>query len=227
MNIGKEKKKMEKKQQNLNRVIPLTKDFMGDKKTNDIVWGFLQIHSYKVNEKRIVYKSQAKPFDIYNYFMKDKEKTDNPVISEATIRNTIKLYKIIGIITEEKIIDKYERLVDVYVLKQDFKRFQYIKTDTLKYLVDTANINVIKVYTYLLNKFIYKKNSNEKYSFTKKELCKSIGYSYRNDNISKINNILTCLKNNGLIEYSQSYYYNGKVPIPILILDNVNEDYKK
>lgn len=159
--------------------------------------------------------------------MKDKEKTDNPVISEATIRNTIKLYKIIGIITEEKIIDKYERLVDVYVLKQDFKRFQYIKTDTLKYLVDTANINVIKVYTYLLNKFIYKKNSNEKYSFTKKELCKSIGYSYRNDNISKINNILTCLKNNGLIEYSQSYYYNGKVPIPILILDNVNEDYKK
>lgn len=32
---------MEKKQQNLNRVIPLTKDFMGDKKTNDIVWGFL------------------------------------------------------------------------------------------------------------------------------------------------------------------------------------------
>ena len=28
-------------EKNLNRVIPLTNDFMEDKKTNDIVWGFL------------------------------------------------------------------------------------------------------------------------------------------------------------------------------------------
>lgn len=228
MNTGKEKKRMSQAEKNLNRVIPLTKDFMEDKKTNDIVWGFLQIHSYKTKDnKRIVYKSQAKTYDIYNYFMKDKEKTDKPIISEATIRNTIKLYKKIKIITEEKVLDNYNRLVDVYVLKQDFERFQFIKTNTLKYLVDTSNLNVIKVYTYLLNKFIYKKKNNDKYSFTKKELCESIGYSYRKESIDKLNNILTCLKNNGLIQYSQRHYYNGKVPIPILILDNVNEDYKR
>lgn len=213
------------KEKNINRVIPLTKDFMKDKKTNDIVWGYLQINSYKTKDnKRIVYKTKAKAEDIYNYINRDKEK---PVISLSTIRNTIKLYKTIGIITEDKVLDNYNRLVDVYLLKQDFKRFQFVKTSTLKYLVDTANVNVIKVYTYLLNKFIYKKNSNEKYSFTKKELCIAIGYSYRKESIDKLNNILTCLKNNGLIDYSQSYYYNGKVPIPVYILEVVNEDYKR
>ena len=213
------------KEKNINRVVPLTKEFMKDKKTNDIVWGFLQINSYKTKDnKRIVYKSKSKAEDIYNYINKDKEK---PVISLSTIRNTIKLYKTIGIITEDKVLDNYKRLVDVYLLKQDFKRFQFVKTDTLKYLVDTSNINVIKVYTYLLNKFIYKLKNNEKYNFTKKELCEAIGYKYRYESIKKLDNILTCLKNNGLIEYSQSYYYNGKVPIPVYILDVVKEDYKR
>lgn len=115
-----------------------------------------------------------------------------------------------------------------------------MKLDTLKYLVDTATPNIIKVYAYLKNKYQQhlwiKKNKNPnvpKFTFSRKDLVEALGYSSIDGkagtkNRSMVENILICLSNNGLIEISETEkIFNHNIKVPYFVLDKVNEDFKQ
>lgn len=213
------------------RVIPLTDDFMKNKKTHDKVWSFLQTNSYITKDKeRFVYITQdtnARSIQNKIKTIIEKEKEGEIIykdsISVETVRNTLKLYEKIGFIKKAKIEDNYNRNVDCYILKQDFSCFQFIPLETLKFLVNTATENVIKIYAYLINKYYYKQSLKEYYNFTLKELCEAIGYNgEKQENKNMIKDILLSLKNNGLINYTNGYYYTDKHPVPIYNLTYVS-----
>ena len=85
--------------------------------------------------------------------------------------------------------------------------FQLIELDTLRYLVNTSNSEVIKVYAYLLNK----SQNFVNYSFTGKELAIAIGYDYKQKNTkNKIKDIILFLENNGLLVNQTTMKKSGK-----------------
>lgn len=82
------------------------------------------------------------------------------------------------------------------------EKFYYnIPTDTLAYLLDTVQNNVLKVYVYLGNRYDCSCISSSSYTFTNKELCEHLGLQYRN-NYDKIKHIIDALEKYGLIQYS-------------------------
>ena len=118
----------------------------------------------------------------------------------------------------------------VYILNQfEAGNYVFVKADTLRYLINTATPNVIKVYTYLKRMYsIYKKNSNYKNWTTKKELLEAIGYTARQENYTMLNDILKCLEFAGLIEYNILYYKNNtQHVIPNIVTNKVNDDVRK
>ena len=151
---------------------------------------------------------------------------NNVLVSTGTEKNVWKLFKEIGLVKEGKIEDLSGNAVDVYILSQDFSIFQPIPLQTLSFLINVSNSNVIKVYAYLLNKYKWKQKENQWYSFTIKELLSAIGYSYKNDNVKMMTDILEMLKAIKLIDYEITYYKQvGKPPIPMHTL-KVAREYK-
>lgn len=210
------------------RLIPLDDDFMKDKRNHDKVWSYLQLKSYKTKDgTRFVYKTSEttvaaihKAIARKTISTKGKETYD---ISVMTVRNTLKLYEELGLIYNDKVMDLYGNIVEVIVLSQNFEYYTLIPYETLQFLVDTANDNVIKVYAYLVNKHQYKQKERQQYTFNLTELCAAIGYSAKSENTAAMRNILKSLQNNKLITYRESYYITeNKTPIPILILENVS-----
>ncbi len=141
------------------------------------------------------------------------EDADRPLLSLATVKRVMTLFKSpdIGLITEGKVEDLSGKLVKCYWLNEDENYFQLIRLDTLKFLCDVANSDVIKTYAYLLNKNFY----FEDYSFSCKEIAEMLGYSYRTEVVSKVENILKSLKAFGLVEHADYYEknYDGN-PVP-------------
>lgn len=207
------------------RIIPLTDEFMKDKKIYANIWAYLQTISYLSKDKqRFVYKAHFTLKEMHETIaIKEKGKI---IPSLSTVKNVWGLYKQLGFITEGQIEDLSGNNVEVYILSQDFSIFQPIPLQTLSFLVNVANSNVIKVYAYLLNKYKWKQKENKWYSFTIKELLSAIGYSYKNDNVKMMTDILEMLKAIKLIDYEITYYKQvGKPPIPMHTL-TIARDYK-
>ena len=215
-------------QANEMRTFPIKDDFLGDKKLNDIIYGFFQTHSYLYtdNEQKIRYcwKTETSAAKIIEYF---KTIDTTAPVSERTIRNMIKLFAQSGILTEGTLKNK-----KVYLLP-DLKpgEYTYIKTETLRFLVNTSTSNVIKVYSFLKRKheqhidLKYK----EPYRFSQSKLLEVIGYNGKNnnsDNLKMIKDILTSLQNNGLIKTHKEWIKTGNDnAAEYFVLDEVNEDY--
>ena len=207
------------------RIIPLTDEFMKDKKIYANAWAYLQTISYLSKDKqRFVYKAHFTLKEMHESIATEEKGKLTPSLS--TVKNVWGLYKKLGFVKEGKIEDLSGNNVDVYILSQDFSIFQPIPLQTLSFLVNVANSNVIKVYAYLLNKYKWKQKENQWYSFTIKELLSAIGYSYKNDNVKMMTDILEMLKAIKLIDYEITYYKQvGKPPIPMHTL-KVAREYK-
>lgn len=205
------------------RAFPIRPDFTGDKKINDIIYGYYQANSQLTEDnRRFCYKKDVTASKMGKYFK------ELPV-SVSTITNINKLLIKGGFLKEGEVKGK-----KVYFLPDLNKGEQvFIKLNTLRYLVDTASTNVIKIYSYLKLKQMQHINLNfqEPYRFSKTELLKVIGYPYgrtHQEQLQMIENILTCLTNNGLIEYHlvrDPKYTN--VGVYYHALDAVNEEQKK
>ena len=200
------------------RYFPLGGRMMKDKKVNDNIYGYLQSISYLNKDgERFIYKSDVSPTKIERYF----KNCEGIEISLSTIKRNLTLFKSkkVGLLVEGKTMDNYNKEVEVYFLPMiEDEPYKLIPLETLKYLVDTSNGNVIKTYVYLLNKYGWKSD----YEFTKRELIENIGFNPQSTskgkgkvNYEMMDNILLCLKNNGLIEYVEYYGTtdNGK-PTP-------------
>lgn len=204
------------------RKIPLTKDFMQNKSVKDIVYSYIQHKSYIDNNKKrfIYYKDFSNLSKVYRD-IKELRK-DNIPFSDKSFRSYFKTIKELYL-TKGKVIDIYGKEVECYYIKDDFERSRLINAETLYYLTVTANLNVIKIYVYLFDKYCYyinevKENERaaaDKYYFTYEELAAAIGYSKGNYN-KELQMILKSLAFCGLIDYI-------KVPIE---LDNGKKTYR-
>ena len=217
-------------QKNKQRVLPLEKKYMEDKKVDYKLYSFFQSISYlsQYNE-RFVYKTddpelgkltQENLVEIFN----DRCTDLNERISLSTLKRRMQLYKSLGLIEENSVIDMTGKKVKCYILVQNFEVFQYVPFDTLKYLANTASSNVITIYAYLLSKFLWKQKTGEMYSFTLGELAEAIGIKdYNNGNTRVVNDCLSCLLTIGLIGYVQYYEENGSgMPSPKMRLTFAN-----
>lgn len=112
-----------------------------------------------------------------------------------------------------------------------YLKYQPVNNAMLYYLIVTSNMNVIKIYTYLLNKWLWKNKTNEPYYFTLKELREALGYS-GSDNAgvdSALRTILFSISKQGIIDATPTYLsINPNTPVsPVYQLDFVAQNPKE
>ena len=202
------------------RRIPLDKKFM-TKKINDVLYGYLQVNSTLNTETNIRYIKK----DDVNF--SEIEEDLKFVFKKRTLANHLSNLIAYGFITEDTMTDTYGESIKVYTFPYNADSiYKLIPIKTLRYLVNTANPSVICIYVYLLNKWEWKRNE---YIFTEAELIrnclgvKSIGHSR---DYARVNDVLTCLVNNELIEYKNDYSKKDGVTITRKKLLKVSTIYK-
>ena len=131
-------------------------------KIDDILYGFLLIKATFDPSIKKLYLSNDKYLEARKEYMRIIKTSDR------TIRNKVDKMIFLGYISKGS-----NRLI----FTQEHSAWEYVKYDMLKYLVATKSERSIKVYTYLLNKFKWKQNDPQGYSFTLKELALACGYS--------------------------------------------------
>ena len=129
------------------------------------------------------------------------------VFSRQKLSRDFKKLSSVGLVVETKIDNK-----KAYLLPYDEaeKMFSLIPTLTIKYLLKVKSSYCVKAFIYLLNCYLYKEKINDKYLFTKKELCEAVGLAVHTKNREEIDYILNSLHNEGLISYrSVVVHYEG------------------
>lgn len=213
------------------RVLPLeTQDnnILKDKSIDLQIYELFQTKSYITKDKiRFCYKKGLTQQGLYSEY--EKSYTDNNMkcISFNTFRKYWKTLFDKGMITNGEVTDTSgKERIKVYILPQDYKTFQFVSLETMKFLVNTTNRNVINIYGYLLNKSKYKGN----YTFTLKELVvNALGYNAETSGIEqKAKDCLSLLEMIGLIEYAEIYELNtDNKPVPKKKIIKVNMECKK
>lgn len=202
------------------RRIPLDKKFM-TKKINDILYGYLQVKSTLNTETNMRYIKK----DDVNFT--EIEEDLKYTFKRRTLVNHLSNLINYGFIGESEMIDTYGESMKVYTFPYNTDSiYKLIPIETLRYLVDTANPSVVCIYVHLLNKWEWKGN---KYIFTEAELienCLGVTSTSNSRDYIRVNNVLTCLVNNGLIEYKKVYSKKNGVPIKKKKLLKVSTIYK-
>ena len=112
-----------------------------------------------------------------------------------------------------------------------FKKYQQVNNSMLYYLIITSNMNVIKIYIHLLNKWLWKNKTNEPYYFTLKELREAIGYSGSNNPgvDDALHTILFSISKQGIIDAAPTYLTinPNTPPSPVFQLDFVAQTPKE
>ena len=176
--------------------------YMKDKSINYQLYAKLQqISQLNMDTKeRFVMKSDIN-FSVWeNEDFKD-------VFSRQKLSRDFKKLSSVGLVVETEIDNK-----KAFLLPYDEaeKMFSLIPTLTIKYLLKVKSSYCVKAFIYLLNCYLYKEKINDKYLFTKKELCEAVGLAVHTKNREEIDYILNSLHNEGLISYrSVVVHYEG------------------
>lgn len=170
--------------------------------TDDLLYGFMRalstVRPPKDEDDAYLEYLPIKVFDRY------KSKIASIVgVTTRTIKNHLERLESKGLIgkCDEEINGK---MVKCFWVPKVEGRYEIIEQDMVRYLLDTTSVNGIKIYIYLLNKYKWKRQTNEKYIFTKRELLDALGYSKSSESselYDTINNILMMLVNSELVEY--------------------------
>lgn len=168
-----------------------TKTFLNNKKIDGELYAYLQSVSYPENGETIVVKKNLPP--------QTEICKSLGIKSTKTYRSHLQVLFDEGYVMEEN---------GKYILPDKEDMFLFIPLETLRFLKDTMQEHVVKIYIYLVQRCKYKKG----YIFTTEEIAEHIGLR---NNYSRtyelIKNCLICLENNGLIEYVE--YYDGQKPV--------------
>ena len=210
------------------------KEFLKDKKQDDLLYGYIRIHSkWHMGENyTYCYKDVLAPSKFNKYF---KENGERPYsISKLTFASHLKLLEEKGWIYQDGTIpyemDPSEK--EVYRVSELEKgQFLIVPTDTMILLVNTGLPNILKVYWFLRYKMLqhlYEKKNNPnlpKYSFSRKSLLAEIGYTKNQKNYDMIDDILNTLQEKGLLEiHTECKTINNNVKSTFIVLDNVYEE---
>lgn len=179
-----------------------TSTFLNNKKINGELYGYLQSLSYAdENKQTVVYKNSLPTQKMIC------EKIN--VKSPKTYRNHLSY-----LIESGYLIEKEDR----YILPDMENIFLLVPLDTLNFICDTLNEQVIKIYIYLGQRYNYKKSidSNAYYEFTSAELAQHLGMKVEGNmrTYEIIDNALLCLQKLELIDYK--VIYENKKPKKLL-----------
>lgn len=174
-----------------NKRIPID-TFIADKKVSDLVYGKFQL------ESKFIEKGEPRVMDKVK--LKKSEWAQELGMSRPTLDTKIKYLKKVKLIVDKD---------DCFEIPEFGKRYFLIPDDTLRFLVNTTNADVIKVYTHLGSLW----NQDEATaSFTQNQLITLLGYAAaKPQNHKKIADILLLLKNNGLLRWEQRQVGTNKV----------------
>ena len=191
-----------------------------------------QVRSYLTtdiynNKVRYCHKQDLTQKALYNKYVRNCSSNKISSVCFNTFRKYWNMLFTKGLIENRQITTHKGEKINAYVLPQEFKIYKLVPKDTMKFLVNTTNGNVIKIYAYLLNKRDYKEN----YTFTLKELvANALGYNPDTNGIeSKANDCLKLLNMIGLIKYENIFEKNNNnKPVPkkklIMVSDKIKED---
>lgn len=91
------------------------------------------------------------------------------------------------------IVEDEEQKIYTFPSNYDDK-YQLIENDMLWYIVSTSSKQAVRIYTYLLNRFLWKQREGDVYIFTNKELLVALGYSANSENGLAQSIIQNCLE---------------------------------
>lgn len=181
-----------------NRKFSLEDDFM-NLETNDLLLGYIQHLATFMPEKEILYVPVEE-------VIKERKKIMFIIGKRSVNTVNYQIAKLVdkGLIKKEILIINNKQ-VECYIMPQITKgSYELINNGLLWYIVQTRNLNSLKIYLYLLNKYKWKSKSGEKYTFTVKEISEALGYSSDSKTgsiTSIINTILQSMKREGLLDY--------------------------
>lgn len=190
------------------RRISLEKDFM-NYSIDDRLFGVLYYLATFHIEQDIYYLTKKK-FQQKKAEIKMVCTAEGDAISTQQLNRLIKKLKDNNLIVEQQ-IKTNNKMVDAYVFPKPPEtslRYQLIDNEMLWYVVSTRNKQAVKIYTYLVNKFLWKQQTQELYTFTKKELLTALGYSSKSDNklaLSMVGNILESFQREGIVEIAEFF----------------------
>ena len=176
--------------------------FLNNKNIDGRLYAYLQSKSMPVliNHDGIKeYETRVDKFDIGSQL---------DLCKAIRIKSTKTLRKYLNILIETGYV---EDMGDYYLLPKKQEIFFKIPLDTLRFIQNTIQEDVIKIYIYLGQRYKYAKINGLKYSFTFKEIAEHLGLSLTSEN-SRIfvKDGLDALMNNGLIKFVS--YYQGRIP---------------
>lgn len=146
------------------RPMSLEQDFM-KYDIDDLLYGFMVYHTTYDPTVQEYYITERKWTQIRPLFCRGTAMT-----AQTCRRHLTKL------IEKKNLVHDEERKRYIFP-HNGLSKYQNINNAMIYYLVITSNPNVIKIYIYLLNKWLWKQNVNEDYDFTLKELREALGYS--------------------------------------------------
>ena len=193
------------------RRFPMEDNFMkGNKhintsKPNDILYGYLQmISNYREEDNvRFVYKTDYSHTDVQNHFGVDEN--GKYVFPRKNVERAMRVLIQYGYVRETKVQGLQGNLVSVYELPYNVEKpFQYIELHTLRFLLNTCNPNVIKLYIFFKYKYFC---FGTNFTFTQKMLieeCFGLSANTRNKKvIQALNDRLEILKALKLIDWCE------------------------
>lgn len=172
--------------------IPLTDNYL-NKGHNDGVYGYLLSKSHGYD-----YEGKKETIVFFDNFSKC-EIAKKLGVTTRTIDRHIRKLKQDDLLQEIWVCNKKS-----YIFKRQ-RIFQEIELDILNYLIDNFSENRIRLYAYLLNKFLWKSKKSEIYQFDIKEIIqkvyglKSTTNGITNEKILRDN--IDALKDLGLIDF--------------------------
>lgn len=181
------------------RAFSLEDEFM-NYKVNDLVYGFMR--GLSTVRPPIEGQDEYREYLPINIFSKRKK-----LIAGIVGVTTKQIGNIVNQLANQGLIDEGIEVLNgkdikVFYFPPVEGRFETIEQDMVRFLVNTGNKFSIKIYIYLLNKYKWKRKTNEKYLFTIEELRLALGFAETTQSSDYlIKDILHLFKLAGLIDY--------------------------
>lgn len=206
-------------------------EFLKDKKMDDLLYGYIRIHSkwHMGEDYTYCYKDLVTFSKVTKYF-KEKGEQPYPYKSKTTFAAHLKALEDAGWVYEDGQFPESGSDQEVFSLAELFKgQYVIMSLDTMTLLVNTAIPNIIKTYSFLKFKMVQhnylkqKKPDIPKYSFSRKSLLETIGYTQNKNDM--MDEILNTLQEKGLIKiHIEHKAADGRnIKNPFFVLDEVYE----
>lgn len=165
------------------------KTFLNDNKIDGALYAYFQTISKPIPVENKIFETRVLKKDLPTQVEICKKIN---IKSPKTYRNHLRY-----LLSQGYIVDKG----DYYLLPWIGSVYFSIPLQTLFYFRDVLKEDVIKTYIYLGQRFKWKQNMGQLYVFTKSEIVQHLGLCINTDNIATITRILTCLYNEGFINF--------------------------